>query len=164
MPFAYYARLNAHQKKIYRASDAVNWIELGEPEQFLTNVTHLQQALDAGDRHWVRLHTQALCNRLTRRLEIPDLAVEILDVRPSNEYEELHGFYRPQESAAPASITLWMFTAQRHKVVAFKTFLRTALHELCHHIDYEFLGLEESFHTHGFYQRENSLFRQLVSQ
>jgi hypothetical protein len=59
-------------------------------------------------------------------------------------------------------ITLWMRTAQRKQVVAFRTFLRTFLHELCHHLDYELLRLPETFHTEGFYKRESSLFRQLV--
>jgi hypothetical protein len=47
-------------------------------------------------------------------------------------------------------------------VVAFRTFLRTLLHELLHHLDFEVLELAQSFHTQGFFQRESSLFRQLV--
>ena len=31
------------------------------------------------------------------------------------------------------------------------------LHELGHHLDYERLKLEDSFHTEGFYKRESSL-------
>jgi hypothetical protein len=34
-----------------------------------------------------------------------------------------------------------MRTAAHKRVVAFRTFLRTLLHELCHHLDYEWLGL-----------------------
>ncbi len=59
-------------------------------------------------------------------------------------------------------ITVWMRTAERRKVVAFRSFLRTLLHEICHHLDYELFGLPESFHTEGFYKRESSLFHQLV--
>ena len=44
----------------------------------------------------------------------------------------------------------------------FRTFLRTLLHELCHHLDYELLDLDDSFHTEGFFKRESSLFKQLV--
>jgi hypothetical protein len=55
-----------------------------------------------------------------------------------------------------------MRTAKHRRVVAFRTFLRTLLHELCHHLDYELFGLDESFHTQGFYKRESSLFHQLV--
>ena len=57
-----------------------------------------------------------------------------------------------------------MRTAQRKQVVAFKTFLRTLLHEIGHHLDYELLELEDSLHTEGFYKRESSLFRQLVPE
>jgi hypothetical protein len=55
-----------------------------------------------------------------------------------------------------------MRTACHARVVAFRTFLRTLLHELCHHLDFEALGLSRSFHTEGFFKRESSLFRQLV--
>jgi hypothetical protein len=54
-----------------------------------------------------------------------------------------------------------MRTVARKQVVAFKTFLRTILHELCHHLDYELYKLPETFHTEGFYKRESSLYYQL---
>jgi len=46
-------------------------------------------------------------------------------------------------------------------VVAFKTNLRTLLHEICHHLDYALLRLADSLHTDGFYKRESSLFYQI---
>jgi hypothetical protein len=61
-------------------------------------------------------------------------------------------------------ITVWMRTAAKKRVVAFKTFLRTVLHEMCHHLDYELYGLEESFHTEGFFKRESSLFHQITGR
>jgi hypothetical protein len=57
-----------------------------------------------------------------------------------------------------------MRTAQRRQVVKFRTFLRTLLHELCHHLDYELLRLADSFHTEGFYKRESSLLRQILGE
>ena len=59
--------------------------------------------------------------------------------------------------------TLWMRTARQKRVVAFRTFLRTLLHEIGHHVDYTRLRLGDSFHTQGFYQRESHLFHQLVT-
>ncbi len=47
-------------------------------------------------------------------------------------------------------------------MVASKAFLRTLLHELAHHLDYEHFRFPDSFHTEGFYKRESSLFHQLV--
>jgi hypothetical protein len=63
-----------------------------------------------------------------------------------------------------ARITLWMRTAKMKRPVAFKTFLRTLLHELGHHLDYEHFKLADSFHTEGFYKRESSLFYQLLPE
>ena len=80
----------------------------------------------------------------------------------SASWGELHGLYEPAEARAAAVITLWMRTAKQKRVVAFKAFLRTLLHELCHHLDYELFKLAESYHTEGFYKRESSLFHQLV--
>jgi hypothetical protein len=61
-------------------------------------------------------------------------------------------------------ITVWMRTAARQQVVAFRTFLRTLVHEVCHHLDYELLALEETFHTEGFYKRESTLSNALFEQ
>ena len=55
-------------------------------------------------------------------------------------------------------------TAARRQVVAFRTFLRTLCHEICHHLDYEMYALEETFHTEGFYKRESSLANALLAQ
>jgi hypothetical protein len=55
-----------------------------------------------------------------------------------------------------------MRTAAKRRTVAFRTFVRTLLHELCHHLDFELYNLPESFHTRGFFQRESSLTRQLL--
>jgi hypothetical protein len=89
--------------------------------------------------------------------------VEVLAVRPSAEWGELHGLYTASESG-PARIQVWMRTARHRRVVAFRTFLRTLLHEVGHHLDYELLHLPDSLHTEGFFRRESSLFRQLVGE
>ena len=80
------------------------------------------------------------------------------------------GSSREDPPTAPASCTgstSSQRSARRHasrcgcaprsaQVVAFRTFLRTLIHELCHHLDYELFLLEETFHTEGFYKRESS--------
>jgi len=86
--------------------------------------------------------------------------LEVRAVRPSNRSGELHGLY--QSAGRSQVISVWMFTAKRSQVVAYRTFLRTLVHELGHHIDYEYLSLRDSFHTDGFFQRESSLVRQLL--
>jgi hypothetical protein len=89
--------------------------------------------------------------------------VKVLSRRPSTSASELHGLYEPGERRTLSVITVWMKTAQHKRVVAFRTFLRTLLHEICHHLDYELLKLDDSFHTEGFFKRESSLFKQLVA-
>ena len=73
------------------------------------------------------------------------------------------GLYEPDEvTGGVARITVWMRTAQKEQVVKFRTFLRTLLHEVCHHLDYEYYKLTETFHTQGFYTRESALMRELL--
>jgi hypothetical protein len=55
-----------------------------------------------------------------------------------------------------------MRTAKRGDVVRTRTFLRTLLHEVCHHLDFALFSLPNSFHSKGFYQRESSLLRVVV--
>jgi hypothetical protein len=55
-----------------------------------------------------------------------------------------------------------MRTAANERVVRFRTFLRTLLHEVLHHLDVTLLELDDSFHTEGFFRRESSLVRQLA--
>jgi hypothetical protein len=92
---------------------------------------------------------------------VPPVWVRVAARRPHNQRGELHGLYSPGTPPARDTISLWMFTAKRAQVVAPRTFLRTLLHELCHHLDYTHLRLRDSLHTQGFYQRESSLFAAL---
>lgn len=165
MPFAYYQKLSAHQKRIYRASDQVDRINLprtDEIDRIGELIDALERALAAGDRARTEHAAQALTDRLTEVLKVTSLRIKVLRRRPSWETGELHGLYEPGEDGVHR-VSVWMRTAQRAQVVKFKTFLRTLLHELCHHLDYERLQLEESFHTEGFYKRESSLVRELFA-
>jgi hypothetical protein len=120
-------------------------------------------ALKRDDRQITKNVCQELVSGLTAGLKVPPVQVEVLATRPSRGWGELHGLYNPRRARRVARITVWMRTAQRQQVVAFRSFLRTLLHEICHHLDYELLRLGDSFHTEGFYKRESSLFHQLVA-
>jgi hypothetical protein len=100
---------------------------------------------------------------MTGAFNLPALRMEVLAARPSDDWGELHGLYTPEEAGRLARIQVWMRTAKHKRVVAFRSFLRTVLHEICHHFDYELLRLPETFHTEGFYKRESSLFKQLIA-
>ena len=162
MRYAYYARLTRRQQSIYRQSDALGEVALPGASALRPLVTRLERALEAADRSAVEGAAKGLAAAITAKLGAPPVRLRVLAVRPSDDWGELHGLYEPREGRALAVITLWMRTAQHKRVVAFRTFVRTLLHELCHHLDYEVFELADSFHTAGFFKRESSLFKQLV--
>jgi len=162
MPYAYYAKLNAKQKAIYRRSDATATIPLPNNKGLLDVLEQLKIALIAEDRRETEAILRRLAEEILNDLKVAPITLTLLAARPSHDWGELYGLYEIPEKKCRAHITLWMRTAQQKKVVAFKTFLRTFLHELCHHLDYELLKLEDSFHTQGFFRRESSLFKQIL--
>ena len=162
MVFAYYSKLSAAQKRVYRKSDEIHAVPLHQGGELLPLIPSLATALEREDRAAVEQLCGELAHGMMIRLGVPPLRVKVQAVRPSASWGELHGLYEPAQGRAHAVITLWMRTAKQKRVVAFRAFLRTLLHELCHHLDYELYGLPESFHTEGFYKRESSLFHQLV--
>jgi hypothetical protein len=163
MRFGYYDRLSAARKAIYRKSDAIGAVELPPGADVGPDVTRMRSALAAGDRAGVAAACQRLVGTLVDGFKVPPIRVRVLAQRPSDDYGELHGLYEPEEGGTPARITVWMRTAKKQQVVAFKSFLRTLVHEVAHHLDYELYLLEETFHTEGFYQRESSLANALLA-
>ena len=164
MPFAYYVRLSARDKETYRKSDAIAEIRLPQPALLHPLVEGLRLALEADDRTAVTLASRNLVRGVTMMLGTPPADVEVLAVRPSLRGSgELHGLYTADPGRTPR-IQVWMRTLKQRRVVAFRTFLRTLIHELCHHLDYEHYKLPETFHTQGFYTRESALMRELLGE
>jgi hypothetical protein len=148
---------------VYDRSDAVASVPLRATARLRQAVALLPTMLQSADRRRVEACAQAISDEITSILRIPAVRITVNGTRPANARGELHGLYTTR-SAGPgraATINVWMITAKRGQVVAFKTFLRTLLHEICHHLDYALLGLPDSFHTDGFYKRESSLFYQI---
>lgn len=164
MRFGYYDRLSPARKKIYRRSDDIAVLGLPERLDLGGAVLRIEAALRADDRASVQRECQELIDALVAGYHVPAVRVRVLARRPADDYGELHGLYEPEEGRALPRITAWMRTAHKRQVVAFKTFLRTVIHELCHHLDYELFALEETFHTEGFYKRESSLVGALLAQ
>lgn len=162
MAFAYYKRLSRRRQAIYRQSAAIERVPLRNAIEFFPLTDELATALASEDQKELTQISNKLIAELCQSLKAPPARVRVMAKRPSDDWEELHGLYEPVDRTQKARITVWMRTAQKKNVVAFKTFLRTLLHEFCHHLDYEVLALEESFHTEGFYKRESSLFHQIV--
>ena len=160
MPFDYYHRLKPWQQRVYDQSDRVDHITLKSTGECPESIARLRDALAAENRGRTRAASQRIANIVTADLGCGSPKIKVQSVRPSDDEEELHGLYEYGDDERPV-ITVWMRTASHGRVVAIRTYLRTLLHELCHHLDYEYLGLKDSFHTAGFYKRESSLFNQL---
>lgn len=154
-------RLTRAQRRVYDRSEASSAIPLRPTARLLAAVRALARILPAAERPRIAVVSQAIADEICAVLRVPPLRVAISQTRPSNVRGELHGLYTPPHAGRRATIQVWTITAKRGQVVAFKTYLRTLLHELCHHLDYELLRLPTSFHTGGFYRRESSLFRQI---
>jgi hypothetical protein len=164
MPFAYFARLSPARQRTYRRSDAIATLALPPGVGAGAEVARIRDGLVRDDRDAVQRACQDLIDRLTAGYHVPKIRVRVLAKRPADDYGELHGLYEPEEGRTPARISVWMRTAAKQQVVAFKTFLRTLVHEVCHHLDYELYKLDETFHTEGFYKRESSLASALLAQ
>jgi len=164
MVFAYYNKLSTARKRVYRKSDEIHAVPLPDARALQPLIPRLTSALEHEDRERTEEICKALARGLTSRLGVPVLRLRVLAVSPTTGSEELHGLYELAEGRASAVITLWMRTAKHRRVVAFRSFLRTFLHEMCHHLDYHLYQLPDSYHTEGFYKRESSLFHQLVTE
>jgi hypothetical protein len=162
MPFGYYARLSPARQRTYRDSDAIQSLEPPPGVATGAHVARIRASLAAGSRTDVQKACQALIDALVAGYAVQKIRVRVLAQRPADEEGELHGLYEPDDAPKPAHITVWMRTAARKDVVAFKTFFRTLIHELCHHLDYELFHLVETFHTAGFYKRESTLTHALL--
>jgi hypothetical protein len=161
--FAYYDRLSAASKRTYRRSDAIERVELPDPAALRPLAAAIEPALAAADRARLERACRALVDALVDQLGAPRVATRVLERRPSDDWGELHGLYEPDEvTGGAARISVWMRTARKEQVVKFRTFLRTFVHEICHHLDYEHFGLAETFHTQGFYSRESALVKDLL--
>ncbi len=160
--FPYYARLSRADKVIYRRSDAIVEVPVSCAGAACSPaLEEIQRGLREDDRHTVRRGAAALVRLLCSDLQVPDVTLRVLARRPSDATTELHGLYEREEGKRPI-LRVWMRTAAQERPVAFRTFVRVVLHELCHHLDYEKFALGDSMHTHGFFKRESSLVRQLL--
>jgi hypothetical protein len=164
MPFAYYDRLSPARRRTYRASDAIARIAVPDVAGLVPLARAIEPALATGEPRAAQAACQALVDALNARLGTPPVRARILARRPSDAGGELHGLYEPDNGGQVARVSVWMRTAAREDVVRFRTFLRTLVHEMCHHFDYELFHLAETFHTEGFYARESTLVRELLGE
>src|SRR5215470_16887545 len=157
----WYRRLPIGLQRVAAASDRVSTVPLRAGPGLRGAVAALPAVLATGRAGDVQALAQRISDDICVGLGVPRVRVRVLLRRPPLRGGELQGLYTPGADRGRDVITVWMLTAKRGQVVAFKTFLRTLLHEICHHLDYALLHLRDSLHTQGFYQRESSLFHAL---
>jgi hypothetical protein len=158
---AWYRRLPPALQRVAAASDRVPTLPLRPGPALREAVAALPAVLATGRARDVQALAQRIADGICSALGVPAVRVRVLLRRPPLRGGELQGLYVPANGRGADVITVWMLTLKRGQIVAFRTFLRTLLHELCHHFDYTVLRLRDSLHTQGFYQRESSLFHAL---
>lgn len=118
-------------------------------------------ALAAGDPLAVKIAAQTICDRICDGFGVERVLVLIAGPRPIQSRAEVHGHYFVLSQMTPR-IRIWMLTSRRLVPVGPRIFLRTLVHELCHHLDVQLFGLVASPHTEGFRRRVASLLCQVA--
>lgn len=164
---SFFRRLSAEQKREYDRSDARTALPLAPARALGEAASGLVAAMTtespAAARRAAQRLVDEICTGLAARSPRRALRpprVKVLRTRPRLAASEFHGLYTPFENGE-SEIKVWMFTAAHGQVVKPRTFLRTLLHEVCHHVDMTLLDLPNSLHTLGFHARESSLLRSL---
>ncbi len=165
MRFSYFERLSAKDKRIYLRSDEIRSVKVPDIVALEPLVVDLRVTLEAGKRVRATKAANTLVLALCKQLGAPKVRVRIHETRPSWDGGELHGLYTfAMEAGEVPEIEVWMRTVAKGQIVRFRTFMRTLLHEVCHHLDATILEMPESFHTHGFFARESSFVKQMLGE
>jgi hypothetical protein len=159
--FDYYSSLSSRDRAIYDKSDRLTEVPLPVSDELRETVDGVREALAGEKLRGVQRAITRLSSLICSELGVTPLEVVVKSKRPIRSDGEYHGLYEREDRGSP-TLTLWMRTARQKRVVTFKTFLRTFVHELCHHLDYDLFNLPDSFHTEGFFRRESNLYRKLV--
>lgn len=145
----------------YTRSNAILEVEHGK----FSTTTYATLLADDGDREQ---RSQELLNYLCDEFHIPKVKFIVAD-KPRKVSmggrKTTHGFIRVAKYGdrnVSKYISVYNYTAKTHKVVAIKTFMGTLLHEFMHHYDLQYLKLDKSLHTAGFYTRISDLQRKLA--
>ena len=162
MRFGCYKRLTAKQKATYRRSDEVTAVAVPDVAALAPVVEQVDAALTSGKRLATAKAASAFVVAFCDQLDVPPVLITVRLVRPEIRGGELHGVYTFGARGASPRIEVWMKTAAHRRTVKFRTFTRTLVHELMHHLDVALFNLDDSFHTQGFYARESSVMRQLL--
>lgn len=137
---------------IYDKSNAIDYVDYSR-----FNKSYAQKVINACGTKCRQQAGQELLNYLCDKYKIARIPLVVTD-KPRSQRGRItiYGFYRHIGNYG-VSITIYNTTPSTHKEVAPKTFLNTLCHEFIHHYDYQYLKLNGSLHTTGFYKRISDL-------
>ena len=105
MVFNFYNRLTSRQQSIYRQSDDIKRLTLRDVTQLSKITDELESFLKKEDLTQIEARCQLLADEIVRQIKSPRLKVQVLSVRPSDDWGELHGLYLPEDDGQPAPVT-----------------------------------------------------------
>lgn len=139
-------------------SDRITKLDLSHDGSLLVRAKSIESALLHGKAKIVRVRCAEFLAEASKLYKVRPCTVRVLAARPIRVYErsatELFGDYNPPTML----IRVWMRTAVRKEITSFGTFLSTLCHEFCHHLDFQWFGFSDSWHTRGFYERTAALY------
>jgi len=143
----------------YMLSDSMASLLLPPADELNALASAIEIALKEENRKEIEKHCNAIARIVAEAFEVDAPPVKVLGVRPHRTQDgvcvyEKFGDYDFDTTL----IRLWMRTAIKQKVTSYGTLLSTVCHELCHHLDVVKLGLPNTFHTRGFYNRAGLLY------
>lgn len=118
------------------------------------------QMLSAGESNIIRTdYSQKLLDYLCGKFKIPNVKIQVINkCQPHNErngklQSKTYGKYKIHSK----EIVIYNLTVVRKNIVSINVFADTLLHEFMHHYDIEYLKMDKSLHTAGFYKRISDL-------
>lgn len=147
---------DARRQRSYVRSNRETTVPIAVDGAILEGVRALRLALAGEDEAGVGRCSQRLVDSLCDAVGLPRIPVRVSGRRLVRGKVEYYGF-----CARNGWMTLYSRTARRNRMVAFKTYLNTLIHEFMHHYDWHSLRIE-SMHTAGFYQRVGHLYRGIL--
>lgn len=142
----------------FRKSDRITVLDLPADDRLSVMGRSIELAMKSGQSGAVRRVCAEFLETASRFYQVPNCAVRVLAARPLRVREqwtsELFGDYDPEAML----LRVWMRTAVRREITSFGTFLSTLCHELCHHLDFQKFGFDDSWHTRGFFERAAALY------
>jgi len=145
-------------RESFAISDRTKALELPRDGHLVKLAGSIESAMKDGAVRDVRIACAEFLGTACDFYNVPPCPIRVLAARPLRvrEYSttELFGDYHPSTML----IRVWTKTAVRKEITSFGTLLSTLCHEFCHHLDFQRFGLEDSWHTRGFYERSGALY------